>query len=311
VEGLDIALPPPDFAIVGAPRCGTTAMYRYLAGHPGVAMSSQKEARFFSTDIDTGKRASSWAEYEALWDHAPSGALRGEATPDYIQSKVAISALLAARPEAKLIAMVRNPVEIVASHHAQLHVDGIENAADLETAWRLQERRQRGESLPPGCARSPAVFQYRDYAAVGDQLERFLEHVPTGQRMVIVYDDFRSNPRVEYLRVLELLQLADDGRTEFPRHNQRRAMRWRGLTSTQDWIRRSMPLLHRLARNGARALGLAPGDLLHRANVRTGASDAMRAEFAAELTRDFLPQIEKVERLLDRDLSAWKAPALR
>jgi hypothetical protein len=160
VEGPDIALPPPEFAIVGAPRCGTTAMYRYLASHPGVAMSSQKEARFFSTDIDTGKRASSWAEYEALWDRAPPGALRGEATPDYIQSKVAIRALLAARPDAKLIAMVRNPVEIVASHHAQLHVDGIEDAADLETAWRLQERRKRGEALPRGCTRSPAVFQY-------------------------------------------------------------------------------------------------------------------------------------------------------
>jgi hypothetical protein len=175
----------------------------------------------------------------------------------------------------------------------------------------LQERRKRGEALPSGCTRSPAVFQYRDYAAVGDQLERFLEHVPAGQRTVIVYDDFRSNPRDEYLRVLELLQLADDGRTEFPRHNQRRALRWRGLSSTQDWIRRSVPWLHGLARNGARAVGLAPGDLLRRANVRTGAGDAMRAEFAAELTREFLPQIDKVERLLDRDLSAWKVSARR
>jgi hypothetical protein len=284
-------------------------LYRYLASHPDIAMSSRKEARFFSTDIDTGNRASSWAEYQALWDHARPGELRGEATPDYIQSQVAIAALLVARPDAKLIAMVRNPAGIVASHHAQLLVDGVEDAADLETAWRLQERRKRGEALPPGCKRSPEVFQYRAYAAIGDQLERFFEHVPASQRIVIVYDDLHSNPRREYLRVLGLLQLADDGRTEFPRHNQRRALRWRGLTSTQEWIRRRMPRLHGLARNGAHAVGFAPGDLLRRANVRTGRSESPPGAFASELIGELLPQIEKVERLLARDLSAWKVPA--
>jgi hypothetical protein len=170
-------------------------------------------------------------------------------------------------------------------------------------------RRCRGAARGrPPCS---STFQYRDYAAVGDQLERFFAQVPASQRIVIVYDDFRSNPRGEYLRVLELLRLADDGRTEFPRHNQRRELRWRGLSNTQDWVRRNLPWLHRLASKGARSVGLAPGDLLHRANVRTGTSDTLRAELAAELTGEFLPQIEKVERLLDRDLSAWKVPALR
>lgn len=273
-------------------------------------MSSRKEARFFSTDIHTGTRARTWAEYEALWAHAKPGALRGEATPDYIQSQVAVEALLAARPDARLIAMVRNPVEIVAAHHAQMHVDGHEDLADLETAWRVQDSRLCGEALPRNCAVSAAKFHYRSYAAIGDQLERFLAVVPADQRIVIVYDDFKTDTRREYLRALDLLGLADDGRSEFLPENQRRALRWAGLARGQSWLNRNAPLLYGPAKRVANALGISPASLLRRANVRAAGRNRLRAEFASELIADFLPQIEKVERALDRDLSRWKTPAI-
>jgi hypothetical protein len=270
--------PPPDFAIVGMPRSGTTALYRYLADHPGVTMSSRKEARFFSSDIDTPGRARTRAEYDALWADAALGTLRGEASPDYIQSRVAIPALLAERSDARLIAIVRNPLEIAAAHYANMRVDGDEDAPDFETAWRLQDRRLRGERLPPGCT-VPSVFQYRDYAAVGDQLERFFAAAPVEQRLVVLYDNFRAATRAEYLRVLAFLGLPDDGRTEFAPANANRALRI-------PWLRR-WPRLKRL-------------------NVRTAPRGDLRPKFKHELLVHFLPQIGKVERLLGRDLSEWK-----
>ena len=299
---------PPDFAIVGAPRCGTTALYSYLATHPGITMSSCKEARFFSSDIAAASRAKSWSEYEALWSHAKAGTLRGEATPDYIQSRIAIAALLDSRPDAKLIAMVRNPVEIVGAHHAQLHTDGHEQAADLESAWRSSELYLNGKALPRGGDSSTFTIHYRAYAAIGDQLERFLALAPPDQRIVILYDDFKADTRREYLRVLALLELGDDGRTEFPVENARRELRWAQLPRFQKWLGRRLPSLYRGAKEAANAIGLAPGTMIHRANVRTSTRQTLRPEFERELIAAFLPQIEKVERLLGTDLSAWKRP---
>src|SRR5687768_18118049 len=105
-KGPDAALPP-DFAIVGAPKCGTTALYTYLATHPGIAMSARKEPSFWSRDVDTSWRLKDRADYDAMWVDAPPGALRGEASPYYLQSRVAIPELLSARPDVRLIAMIR------------------------------------------------------------------------------------------------------------------------------------------------------------------------------------------------------------
>jgi hypothetical protein len=296
---------PPDFAVVGAPKCGTTALYTWLATHPGIAMSARKEPCFWSRDIATAGRITDPADYAALWRDAPPGALRGEASPVYLQSRVALADLRQARPDVRLIAMIRNPVEMVASRHANLLVGAQEDVADLETAWRLQARRFAGEALPPRCT-EPALLQYRAFAAIGDQLERFMDAVPAAQRVVVVYDDFSADPRAEYLRVLALLGLADDGRVRFGRVHQGMALRWHGLPAFQQRLSR-LPL-YRPARGLAHALGLSPGALLNKANHHPRQRRPLRPEFAHELIVAMLPQIEKVERLLDRDLTAWKIP---
>jgi hypothetical protein len=296
---------PPDFAVVGAPKCGTTALYTWLAAHPGIAMAARKEPCFWSRDIATWGRIEDPAAYAALWHDARPGALRGEASPVYLQSRVAIPELLAARPDARLIAMIRNPVEMVASRHANLLVGYQEDVADLEAAWRLQARRAAGEALPPHCA-EPALLQYRAFAAIGEQLDRFMAAVPAAQRMVIVHDDFRADPRAQYLRVLAFLGLADDGRTHFAAVHRNMRLRWVGLPKFQERLSR-FPL-YRPARTLAHAIGLRPVALLHKANVRTTERKPLRPIFERELVDTFLPQVEKVERLLGRDLGGWKVP---
>jgi len=299
-------LPPPDFAIVGVPKAGTTALYDYLATHPGIAMSARKEPCFWSSDIDTMWRENSRAGYDAMWANAAPGALRGEASPYYLQSRVAIPDLLAERQDVRLIAMIRNPVELVASRHSNLLFIHQEDVADLETAWRLQERRLRGAALPAGC-REPGLLQYRANFAIGDQLARFFELVPAEQRLVVVHDDFRAHPRREYLRVLSLLGLADDGRTDFAPVHENQVLRWAGLPEFQAWLSRRAAALYRPARALAHTVGFSPGKLLNEANVVTRPRKPLRPEFERELVAEFLPQVEKVERLLGRDLSGWKA----
>lgn len=296
--------PPPDLAIVGSLKCGTTALFSYLQSHPGIAMSARKEPLFWSADIPRRGRISDRAAYDALWSHAPPGALRGEASPEYLRSEVAIPALLAARPDIRLIAMVRNPVDLVASLHSNLLVGAQEDVRDLEHAWRLQEARQRGERLPPYC-NDPVLLQYRAYAALGDQLERFIAQVPAGQRLVVLFDDLRADTRAEYVRVLDFLGLADDGRRDFAQVHSNRRVRSTSVVALQRMLTGPLGRAHPILRRAAHALNLRPLAMLERFNTRTMPRKPLREGFEAELVAEFRPQVAKIEQLLGRDLSAW------
>jgi hypothetical protein len=271
-------------------------------------MSARKEPFFWCPDVARIGRVAERATYDALWRDAAAGTLRGEASSEYLRSGVAIPALLAARPDIRLIAMLRNPVQMVASLHSNLLLGSQEDVWDLEAAWRLQDRRRKGECMPPKCAEAGSL-QYREVASIGDQLEWFYATVPPRQRHVVVYDDLLADPRAAYLRVLGFLGLADDGRTDFARVHVNRRMRHVWLRSLHRSLPRMLGRLHAPLRAAIRAIGVRPSAVVERVTIRPQKRRPLRPGFEAELIAAFLPQIEKVERLLDRDLSSWKSPA--
>src|ERR1700683_2812112 len=122
----------PDFFIAGVPKAGTTALHPALARHPELYMSPVKEPKFFLTDgpppAEGGPgdaktyREHIWrrSDYEALFSQAPAGKLRGESTPFYLynqQAQVRIKALI---PGARLIVVLRDPVERAHSNWTHL-----------------------------------------------------------------------------------------------------------------------------------------------------------------------------------------------
>jgi hypothetical protein len=298
-------LPPPDFAIVGAPKCGTTALYTYLSAHPAIAMSTGKEPCYWSTDVPRSWRFTDRAKYDALWAGAAPDALRGEASTTYFESLVAIPRLLDARPDARLIAMIRNPLEMAVSRHADLVFVAQEEVTDLEAAWRLQEVRRRGHRVPAGCT-DPDVLQYRQILMIGDQLERFVRVVPPAQRLVIVHDDFRRDTRAQYLRTLQFLGVEDDGRTDFTPVHTRRDIS--SLGAFRNGLKRQLGPFYAPLRRAARAVGANRWRSVRRYAERPAQRKRIRPAFEEELIAEFLPQIEKVERLLQRDLPSWKRP---
>jgi hypothetical protein len=115
----------PNFFIIGAPKSGTTSLYEYLEGHPDVFMSPVKEPFYFSPDVSTGARqrylyAPDHAAYLELFASAAAEARIGEASTTYMVSHEAPELIGAFAPDALLIAMVRNPVDMV--HSAQRRV---------------------------------------------------------------------------------------------------------------------------------------------------------------------------------------------
>jgi len=272
----------PNFFIIGAPKCGTTSLARYLGGHPHVFVTTPKEPCYFSRSLTTDReqRRSKVCHrtldgYLHLFDRAKEQhRLRGDATTRNLRCEPALLEIKALVPEARLIVMLRDPAEMVPSWHAQKLHERQEVEGDLEKAWRLEASRRQGESIPPRLKATDA-FEYSQVARLGTQVERLLQIFPREQVHVIFMDDLRLDPRGVYLRALEFLGLSDDGRQDFEVHNKRRNSRG-GILS---------------------AVGLRKSRL---------PTTTISLQFEDELRRHFVGEVEKLERILGRDLQSWK-----
>ncbi|HYC33165.1 MAG TPA: sulfotransferase [Gemmatimonadales bacterium] len=297
----------PNFFIVGAPKCGTTALHRYLSPHPNIFLSRLKEPHYFAKDLGTYPAAKTLEQYLALFEErTPAHTRVGEASVYYLRSRVAIGNIREFNPDARLIAMLRNPVEMVYSLHSQLLYWGEESEPDFETAWRLQERRAAGHDIPPR-SREPSLVQYEHIGRLGSQTERMLSIFPREQVRLILYDDFAADPQRVYDDVLRFLGVPHDGRTEFPKvnDNKRARLGWLGW-----FIRKPPPALRRSYRKLKRSVGGSGLDAVKREVVSRNTVKEKRsplsAEFREELVEAFRGEVDLLSRILDRDLSHWR-----
>ena len=296
----------PDFFIVGAPKCGTTALYEYLYLHPNIFLATIKEPHYFAKDLGTYPRIKTPEEYAAIFASRTPAHLRvGEASVYYLRSTVAIPLIREFNPAARIIAMFRNPVEMVHSLHSQLLYVSEETIEDLETAWRLQERRSRGIDLPPRI-RSPLLVQYRQVGQFGSQAQRLLESFPREQVRLILFDDFSTSPQRVYDEVIEFLGVPHDGRREFPRINENKRAR---LAWLKQFYRKPPPVLRDAIRGlkeavGGERIGAVKKKMVELNTVRERRRP-LTPEFRAELVEAFREEVALLARLVDRDLSHW------
>jgi hypothetical protein len=297
--------PRPDFFIAGAPKCGTTSLWNYLRTHPSVFMPENKEPNYFCSDLPADLRVCTLAEYEALFSTAPPHALTGEASVFYLYSRVAISQIMAHNANAKIIVMLRNPVEAARSMHAFRRNNHLEDVDDFERAWRLQESRLEGRHLPPRWP-YPLLLQYGAQNSYAPQVRRLLAHVPRKQCLFLLFEEFFADPAREFARVLEFLGLPPDpARTAFPVVNQTVGVRSLRLDRL---LRQPAPALLAL-RHAAHAFGFHPMRALQRFNRVTGQRPPLRDSFRAQLEEYFSVDVAELEQLLGRQLWPSLQPA--
>jgi len=290
----------PTFFIIGAPKCGTTSLSAYLADHPEVHFSEPKEPKYFHTDFDERHRTTlTPAEYEHCFAPLPDPPPRavGEGTVWYLYSRAAVPNILQLNPEAKFIVMVRNPIELAHSLHAQFVYGGYEDIADFERAWHRQGTRRQAGRLPLLCP-DRKLLLYGEVAALGSQLERLFALAPPGNVHVVVFDDFVRDTRACYARLLAFLSLSPHDVTIFEQRNRNRAVTRPGLVR----------LLHRLA-GIKRRLGVRRSfgvwGRLESALAQPTARSPLPASFHDELCDYFSDEVALLSRQLQRDLSGW------
>jgi hypothetical protein len=213
----------PDFFIAGAPKAGTTAVHAALARHPSLHMAAVKEPKFFLTDGPPPTRGGPgdlqtyrehvWrrADYEALFEPAPAGSLRGESTPFYLYSRDAQRRIRERIPGARLIVILRDPVERAHSNWTHLWSAGLDPVGDFVLACAEEERR-----IAAGWA---DFWHYTALGRYGEQLEHLYAVFPREHVLVFRYRALVEDPARALDRICGFLGVPQGIITEVPREN--------------------------------------------------------------------------------------------
>jgi hypothetical protein len=278
----------PDFVCVGAMRCGTTTLWAELRAHPGIFLPQIKELHFFDRDADQGLAA-----YAAHFAGAPEGRLRGEITPSYMYRGDWRRRLHEALPEAKLLAILRDPVGRAWSHYRYSVRWGPEHL-DFRTAIETEETRiaRDYDSL--------IHFSYVTRGFYAEQLEAFAELHGRERLKVVFLDDLRRDRRETLEGIRAFLGLSapfpdappptQNEITDFPRSVGLHARTRRMLKSEGG----SLP--RRMARKFARRL--------HERNLAP-AAPRLDPGIAADLAARYAPHDARLEAFLGRS-APWR-----
>lgn len=294
--------PRPDFFIVGAFKAGTTALYDYLRQHPQVFMPFHKEPLFFGDDLSRRYGRMSMERYLALFAGVRAGQRIGEASAWYLYSRTAAREIAAFAPGAQIIVMLRNPVDVMHAQHSQLLFNVEEDLVDFGAALEAEPARRRGDRLPPGPLRVETLY-YRESVRFAEQLERYRAVFGPERIHVILYDDFRDATAATYRGVLEFLRVDPQFRPELGVRNPNRRARIGPLQRViyqppgpllrlVPWLRR-FPLVHSVR------------DRLLRLNSSAVHRPPMDPALRRQLLDEQADEIQRLGRLINRDLSGW------
>jgi hypothetical protein len=165
----------PDFLIIGAMKCGTSTLQAQLVAQPGVFMTTPKEPNFFSDD-PIYARGLQW--YEALYEDAPEGALKGEASTHYTKLPTyphCADRLVETIPDARLIYLVRDPFARLVSHYIHEWTMGVMEG-----------------SLDAAIERHPELVSYSRY---GMQIAPYVERYGADRILVLRLEDMNAAPQ--------------------------------------------------------------------------------------------------------------------
>jgi hypothetical protein len=283
----------PNLFIAGAPRCGTTSMWSYLKDHPQVFMSEEKELYFFDSDLWTRKEwAPTLEQYLANFSAAGDRKVVGEATPSYLRSPRAPEAIKRFNPEARIVIMLRNPLDVMYSLHSQGLRYGTEPISDFEAALQADAKRVGRESLG-----------YREFTSYPGQIRRYFRLFGRETVHTIIFDDMSASPGAVYRELLRFLGVDPGFIPNFKIVNANiNVLNWR----LQTRIAHPPQALRRIAH------AVLPKPLRSRiqrslvsSNLREAPRAPMGPELRKRLQKEFEPQVEELSRLLGRDLSGW------
>jgi hypothetical protein len=243
-----------------------------LRHHPQIFMPALKEPLFFSGEVKDPRLRQAknlphtLDEYMSLFAEAKPEQLTGEASPSYLKSRVAASRIAELRPNARIIAILREPASFLRSLHLELLRDHVETETDLKRAIALEEKRREEDQS----SQIQMGLRYsREHVRYVEQLRRYHDVFPPEQVLVLIYDDFRADNEGTVRRVLRFLRVDDEGPID--------------MVEARPAVRVRSPRLYGLVQSLYMGRGRAAG----------AAKTAIKAVTPRQLRRDGLEALER------------------
>jgi len=210
---------PPDFVIIGTERGGTTSLYNYLLTEDSRIISAlRKEIHFFDQHYYKG-----WTWYLSHFPVRKDDILSGEASPHYYFFPEAAQRVAQAIPNAKLIILLRNPIDRAYSHYQHEVAMGYEKLS-FEDAVNREVTVSNG-IWKPRSLRANGVFQYVHFSYLSkglyvEHLKPWLERIPSERFLILKSESFFSNPGDVLAGALHFLGMPPTGRSTFRKYNE-------------------------------------------------------------------------------------------
>jgi len=298
----------PDFFIVGAPKCGTTAMNDYLKQHPDIYIPGKKELHFFGSDLKFNRPRPTEEEYLSYFSGATCEKRVGEASVWYFYSKLSAAEIKRFCPSASILIMLRNPVDMIYSLHSQFLYTGHEDIFDFQVAIDAEQDRKRGLRVPDSPLLRERLFCkeilfYAEVVKYAHQVQRYLDIFGRENVLIILFDDFKSDTAGVYRETLRFLGVNEDFqavlRIANPNRNYRSIVLQRLLSTHSTKIVRCIGKLmpHRQR--------LAVRQNLRKFNTRYGPRPPMDPKLKRRLQAEFVSEVERLSEVLGRDLTCW------
>ncbi len=301
----------PNFFLVGHPRSGSGQLFTWLDRHPQV-FSTKKELHYFGADLRYFDPPRTLENYLGYFEGSERYARAGDASTWTLFSERSAAEIRAFAPDARIMMLLRNPVDQLHSLHAHFVFRGDEDIADFRAALDAEEGRAAGR-LPEPAWRVPRdCLRYRRMARFAPQVQRFYDAFGRDAVLVMLSEDLRNDPRGTFDKVCTHLGIDTrfEGYDTLFETDPRKANSNRKARSRRVRSFLAHPRNYRVLEGVDRGL---PGHQLALRGLRWWNKEFVGREqmdpaLRRELQDRFRPWIEETAALIGRDLSRWHTP---
>jgi hypothetical protein len=206
----------PNVFFIGSPKCGTTAMARYLDAHPDICVSKPKEPNFFAKEPENAEFASLEEYLRVCFPNQGDHEVWIDANIIHLHIDGAVERILEFNPNARFIILLRNPVDAAFSLYQYQKAKFEENADSFQKAWELQAKRRRSKEMPDIMPEYRELLQYGEMYKYGKRIERLFEKISKDRVKIMKLSNMKKDPEKLYKDVLNFLDLPVVINTEFP-----------------------------------------------------------------------------------------------
>jgi hypothetical protein len=298
----------PNVFIVGSPKCGTSAFAHYLAAHPDIYVA-RKEMHFFGSDLRFGPQfyRRNQSAYLAEFAACDGQACVGEASVWYLFSHQAAVEIKAFSPDARIIILLREPVDMLYSLYHQFRADGNEHLPTFKEALAAEDDRRAGRRITRQTYFAQGLV-YRATARYTEQVRRYFDAFGRERVQVIIYDDFVADTAGAYRDTLHFLGVdSSHVNINFEVINGNKSVRCPALRAflNDPLVRGTAIALRSWLPHSAFATIQKVGDRLGQFNTRLEKRPPLAPDLQLSLRREFATEVDRLSALLGRDLTHW------